>query len=92
MLMVDRAGTPLSAYTHSAGVAEVHGIEALVARRRLPQAPDHLLYDKAADADWLRDALQAQGVELVCPLRFRSAQSLLEHPSNGLRTRKNTGL
>ena len=69
MLLVDSSGTPLSAYTHSAGVSELHGIETLVDERLLPRAPDHLLYDKAADCDWLRDSLDARGIELVCPHR-----------------------
>ena len=25
------------------------------------------MYDKAADADWLRDSTEARGVELICP-------------------------
>ncbi len=69
MLMVDSGGIPLSAYTHSAGFSEVHGIETLIDERCLPRVPDHLLYDKAADSNDLRDALQARGVELVCPHR-----------------------
>ncbi len=31
--------------------------------------PRGLLYDKAADADWLREHLQACGIDLICPHR-----------------------
>ncbi len=31
--------------------------------------PERLLYDKAADADWLRASLEARGIELICPHR-----------------------
>lgn len=31
--------------------------------------PVRLLYDKAADADWLRESLQTRGIELICPHR-----------------------
>ena len=31
--------------------------------------PARLLYDRAANADWLRDALGHRGVQLICPHR-----------------------
>lgn len=71
MLMVDSGGTPVSAFTCSAGRAEVHAIETLVEDSLLERYPEHLLYDKAADCNWLRDALNARKVELVCPHRKR---------------------
>ncbi|GIX04975.1 MAG: hypothetical protein KatS3mg114_0844 [Planctomycetaceae bacterium] len=37
-------------------------------RTALPR-PERLLYDKAADADWLRESLQTRGIELICPHR-----------------------
>lgn len=69
MLMVDGAGLPLSAFTTSAQDAEVHTVETLVDVRVLPKRPDRLIYDKAADADWLREALKARGIEQVTPHR-----------------------
>ncbi|WP_437194612.1 IS5 family transposase [Planctomicrobium sp. SH527] len=35
----------------------------------LGRAPEHLLYDKAADSDPLRKRLEERGIELVCPHR-----------------------
>lgn len=69
MLMVDREGTPLSAFTLSASRAEVHVIKTLVDVRQTGRLPERLLYDKAADADWLRERLEARQVELICPNR-----------------------
>ena len=31
--------------------------------------PDYVVADRAYDADWLRDALEDRGMELVCPHR-----------------------
>jgi transposase len=69
MLMVAGEGTPLSAFTMPANTSEVHAIESLVDERVTDRLPERLLYDKAADADWLREALDARGVELICPHR-----------------------
>jgi len=68
--MVDGDGIPLSAYTRAAHHNEVRLIETLIKRRQLCyQTPRRLLYDKAADADWLRERLAGRGVELICPHR-----------------------
>lgn len=69
MLMVDGNGLPLSAFTLSANEAEVNAIETLVDVRTCDQAPERLLYDKAADADWLRERIAARGIELITPHR-----------------------
>jgi transposase len=70
LLMVDAEGTPLSAYTTAAHHNEVNTVETLVKRRQLCyQTPRRLLYDKAADADWLRERLAGRGIELICPHR-----------------------
>lgn len=69
MLMVDGEGTPLSAMTVAASTAEVHAVETLVDDRTPRRMPKRLMYDKAADADWLRDALGVRGIELICPHR-----------------------
>lgn len=69
MLMVDGNGVPLSAFTLAANHAEVNTVETLVDVRVCKRMPDHLLYDKAADADWLRESLKERGTELVCPHR-----------------------
>lgn len=67
--MIDANGTPLSSYITAAQHSEVHTIETLVDERRLRRLPRRLLYDKAADADWLRDGLAVRGIELICAHR-----------------------
>jgi transposase len=67
--MVDGNGLPLSAYTTAAHHNEVNTVETLVDERRSRRKPRRLLYDKAADADWLRDGLAYRGIELICPHR-----------------------
>lgn len=69
MLMTEAKGIPISAFTTSAQDAEVNTIETLVDFRVTKNRPAYLLYDKAADADWLRDALEQRGIELVTPHR-----------------------
>jgi transposase len=69
MLLVDGEGTPLSAMTVAANVSEVHAVETLVDDRVTRRKPQRLLYDKAADADWLRETLGLRGIELICPHR-----------------------
>lgn len=69
MLMVDGEGTPLSAFTTSASTAEVHTTETLVELRVTEKKPKRLLYDRALDADWIRESLTQRGVELICPHR-----------------------
>ena len=44
-------------------------IETLVYIRVTKKRPARLLYDKAADADWLRDALASRGIEQATPHR-----------------------
>ena len=55
--------------TTSASEAEVNTIDTLVDIRVTKKRPARLLYDKAADADWLRDALASRGIEQVTPHR-----------------------
>ena len=69
MLLVDSRGLPLSEMTIGANVAEVNTIETLVDIQVAGERPKHLLYDRAADADWLRESLRDRGIELVCPHR-----------------------
>lgn len=69
MLLVDGEGTPLSAMTVAANVSEVHAVETLVDTRIPDRPPERLMYDKAADADWLRDTLGLRGIEFICPHR-----------------------
>ena len=69
MLMVDREGIPLSAFTTAANTPEGQGIERLVDRSLWRRRPRHLLYDKAADWDQLRRRLGLRGIALVCPHR-----------------------
>jgi len=69
MLLIDANGTPLSAHTTAAHRSEVHTITTLVDEPRLCQKARRLLYDRAADADWLRDRLAWRRIELICPHR-----------------------
>ncbi|MEW4491122.1 IS5 family transposase [Thalassoglobus sp. JC818] len=68
-LMVDGDGLPLSTVIAGANVAEVHMVETLVETSLDERFPERLIYDKAADADWLRDHLAEHAVELICPHR-----------------------
>jgi transposase len=69
LLMVDGEGTPLSAFITSAQQAEVNTLETLVETRLTDQQPRRLIYDRAADADWLRENLAEREIELICPHR-----------------------
>jgi len=69
MLMVDGNGIPLSTFTLAVNHAEVNTLETLADVRVCDRMPDHILYDKAADADWVRERLADCGTELVCPHR-----------------------
>ena len=78
MLMVDGEGTPLSAFTLSANHAEVNAVETLVDERTTEKKPARLLYDKAADADWLRERMAARGIELITPHRRNRTRPTLQ--------------
>ena len=78
LLLTDGRGTPLSAYTTAAHHNEVTTIETLVDQCPPQGKPRRLLYDKAADADWLRENLQARGIELICPHRDNRRKPALQ--------------
>lgn len=61
--------SPSLAFTASAQDAEVNTVETLVDVRVTKKRPERLLYDRAADADWLRDALASRGIEQMTPHR-----------------------
>lgn len=69
MLLVDGEGIPLAADICSASPAEVTRIEPLLEKQLLPETPDRLIYDMAADSDPLRERLNARQIELICPHR-----------------------
>lgn len=69
MVMSEANGLPISAFTTSAQDAEVNTIETLVDSQVAGPAITKLVYDKAADADWLRDSLATRGIEQVTPHR-----------------------
>ena len=70
MVLTDGHGVPIGVDTESASRNEVVLIERLLDRAILPDVvPARLIYDRAADSDKLRDALDARGVELICPHR-----------------------
>ena len=68
-MLTDGNDTPLAATITAANVGEVHAIETLVDECLTLRRPQRLLYDKAADADWLRANLAGRGIELICPHR-----------------------
>ena len=69
MLMTENQGLPISLFTTSAQVSEVNTVETLVDTCLLSKRPKFLLYDKAADADWLRKALLNRNISQVTPHR-----------------------
>jgi transposase len=69
MLLTEAGGVPISAFTTTAQDAEVNTIETLVDTRVTKKRLPYLLYDKAADADWLRDTMEQRGIQLVTPHR-----------------------
>jgi transposase len=70
MLLVDAHGIPLSIDTESANVNEVRLIERLVDNRLVTEhQPERLIYDKACDSNPLRDRMQLQGIDFICPTR-----------------------
>lgn len=69
-LVCDANGLPLGVTIAAANVPETELIEpALDAVVVECAEPEHLLYDKAADSDALRQRLEDRGVELVTPHR-----------------------
>jgi transposase len=69
MVLADGHGIPVAAEIHSASPAEVNLIESLLDQHPLPEDPERLIYDRAADSDPLRDRLEARGIDLICPHR-----------------------
>jgi transposase len=69
MVLTDGDGLPLSAIISSASPSEVTLIEPLLDQRILRRRIGRLIYDRAADSDPLRDRLERQGTELICPHR-----------------------
>ena len=71
MLASEGRGLPVAVHTAPANKAEVHLIGPTLENVSiLFGPPEHLLYDRAADSDPLREQLAEQhGVELVCPHR-----------------------
>jgi transposase len=69
--IVDSRGTPLAVHVAGANESEVNLIEPALDNLPFEDiAPEHLLYDKAADSDPLRERLaEERGIELVCPHR-----------------------
>jgi transposase len=71
--------------TTSASEAEVNTIDTQVDIRVTKKRPARLLYDEAADADWLLDALASRGTEQVAPHRKGRKRPLRQ---NGLALRR----
>jgi transposase len=70
--VVDSHGTPLAVHFDSASRNDVRLIEPTLDNLPFEEVvPEHLVYDKAADSDALRERLQDErGIELVCPHRL----------------------
>ena len=70
--MTEAQGIPLSSFTDSAAVAEVHLLEPALASIpesiRLPERMP-LIADRAYDSDPLRETLAERGVDLIAPHR-----------------------
>lgn len=69
MILTDGEGTPLSVTLAGANRAEVTRVESLIENRVTRRKPKRLLYDPAADSDPLREQLELQNIELICPHR-----------------------
>lgn len=69
MVLADATGLPLSIDIASASEAEVNLVEPLLDSAATACVPSKLIYDKAADCDWLRDSLSDRGVDLISPHR-----------------------
>jgi len=69
MLLVDDKGQPLSVFTVGANRAEVHTLETLVENTVTGQYPQRVVYDKAMDANWIRQHMADRGIDLICPHR-----------------------
>lgn len=79
MLLVDGNGVPLGLDIEAANRNEVVLIERLLSRQLVGKAKlKRLIYDKAADANWLRENLFARGVDLICPHRRRRSRHPLQ--------------
>ena len=69
-LVCDGGGLPVGVVIAAANVPETQLIEPSLDAIVVECAePEHLLYDKAADSDQLRERLENRGVELVTPHR-----------------------
>ena len=67
---MDNAQTPLGVIIAAANDHESRHIERLVDAAVVPLPKNtHLLYDKAADSDPLRERLAARGITLIAPRR-----------------------
>jgi hypothetical protein len=77
MVGVDGAGVPLGNLLASASPAAVKLVEPTLETIAVPRAgqgrprkrPKRLIYDKACEADPLRQRLARRGIELICPHR-----------------------
>jgi transposase len=78
MVLSDDSGLPLGALIASASPHEVTLIESLLDHRSLQRLPRHLVYDRAADSDHLRERLRKRGIELVCPHRDNRTRQPLQ--------------
>jgi len=78
--LVDSHGTPLAVHFASANQHEVNLLEPTLDNLPFEDVvPEHLLYDRAADSDDLRERLQEErGIELVCPHRHNRRRPKLQ--------------
>jgi len=70
MVVVDGQGIPLGSQLTSASPAEVKLCESTLAAMPLGSGPlRRLILDRGYDCDGLRQRLQAQGIQMICPHR-----------------------
>lgn len=78
MVLVDGRGLPLAIDVTSASPAEVKLIEPLLDQAVTRYVPRRLIYDRAADSDFLRENLDDRGIELICPHRAGRVRPALQ--------------
>jgi transposase len=86
MVVVDGQGMPLGNLLDSASPAEVTLLEPTLDTIAVPRIspgrprkkPERVIYDKACDADPLRQRLAKRGIELICPHRRNRVKAPLQ--------------
>ena len=78
MIVVDGEGIPIGLTLGSASPSEVKLIEAKLNVAYGKSKVQRLIYNKAADSDPLRMALEKRGIDLICPHRRNREKAPLQ--------------